>query len=234
MPPARPLCLPLLLAPILAFALAPAPAPARAQDAPTASPPDKSGYSLFNPVPDALLRDFSTDRPGKTQSPVTLDAGHYQIESDLYNYTYDAYSPDGTTTRLSTYGVPNLKIGLLDAVEFDAILPLYNGYSERDRTTGSETRIHGLGDLQLGGKVNIFGNAGGDSSFGLLGFVKIPTAARGLGNNMVEFSLYNTPYVSRNLPAGIFQITARTGRSGLLREHVQARLHRRLPVASRT
>ena len=36
---------------------------------------DKSSYSLFNPTPDSALRDMATDRPDKTESPYTVDAG---------------------------------------------------------------------------------------------------------------------------------------------------------------
>ena len=62
-----------------------------------AAPPDKSGFQLFNRVPDSLLRELSPDRPDKTESPYTVDAGHFQIEMDFANYTFD--STDGTTTR---------------------------------------------------------------------------------------------------------------------------------------
>ena len=49
--------------------------------------PDKSGYNLFNPVPENLLRDLSPDRPDATESPYTVDAGHYQLEMDFANFT---------------------------------------------------------------------------------------------------------------------------------------------------
>src|ERR1700681_4588156 len=55
---------------------------------PSAEPgPDKSNYSLYNPVPDDQMRPFSSDRPGKTHSSLTVDAGHIQVESDFINYT---------------------------------------------------------------------------------------------------------------------------------------------------
>jgi hypothetical protein len=34
---------------------------------------DKSQYSLFNPTPERLLRDMTTDRPDTTESPFTVD-----------------------------------------------------------------------------------------------------------------------------------------------------------------
>ena len=60
-------------------------------------PPDKSSYNLFNPVPENLMRELSPDRPDKTESPYTLDAGHFMLEMDFANFTYD--KSDGTTTK---------------------------------------------------------------------------------------------------------------------------------------
>ena len=40
-------------------------------------------YSLWNPTPDDKLRDLATDRPDKTESPITVDAGRFQIEADI-------------------------------------------------------------------------------------------------------------------------------------------------------
>src|SRR5437764_1052507 len=52
-----------------------APATARAgEEAPAA---DKSSYTLFNPTPLNLMRDLNPDRPDVTESPFTVDAGHY-------------------------------------------------------------------------------------------------------------------------------------------------------------
>ena len=47
--------------------------------------PDKSHYHLFNPTPRELMREFNTDRPDKTESPYTVDAGHFQFEMDVLN-----------------------------------------------------------------------------------------------------------------------------------------------------
>ena len=60
-------------------------------------PLDKSGYNLFNPVPENMMRELSPDRPDQTESAYTVDAGHYQLEMDFVNFTYD--KTDGTTTK---------------------------------------------------------------------------------------------------------------------------------------
>jgi hypothetical protein len=51
-------------------------------------PQDKSRYNLFHPTPDNLLRELATDRPDKTESPTTVDAGHFQFEMDFATFTH--------------------------------------------------------------------------------------------------------------------------------------------------
>src|SRR6267143_1757097 len=71
-------------------------------DADGGNVPDKSGYTLFNPAPRELRREMSTDRPDKTESPYTVDAGHFQAEADILSYTYDRHNPARTDTRVET------------------------------------------------------------------------------------------------------------------------------------
>lgn len=165
---------------------------------------DKSQFNLFNPTPTDAMRPFSTDRPGKTHSSLTVDAGHFQLEGDFWNYTWDHYTKDRTTIRSYTIANPNFKIGITNWAELDLFLPIYNSLNVRSRTTGSVARASGFGDVLVGGKVNFFGNDGGDQSFGAIAFIKLPTAARGLGNNMVEYAL-NLPFTT-TLP-GEFSLT---------------------------
>ena len=53
------------------------------------------------------MRDLSPDRPDATESPYTVDAGHYQLEMDFANFTYD--QTDGTTTKTWEAGDFNLR-----------------------------------------------------------------------------------------------------------------------------
>ena len=154
---------------------------------------DKSQFNLFNRTPDALMRPFSTDRPGKSHSALTVDAGHIQVEGDFWNYTWDRYTPDRTTRRAYTLAAPNLKLGVTNWAELDVIFPIYNSLAVRSRAGEGNERAFGIGDVLLGGKVNFFGNDDGKHALGAIAFIKLPTAARGLGNNMAEFFL-NVPY----------------------------------------
>ena len=77
----------------VAFAL-----PAFADDTPPA--PDKSGFNLFDPTPAADLRTLCPDRPTKANGPCTVDAGHWQLETDIYNVTWQ--TADGVTSKDGT------------------------------------------------------------------------------------------------------------------------------------
>jgi hypothetical protein len=154
---------------------------------------DKSGYTIFNPTPDDEMRSFSTDRPGKTHSSTTVDAGHFQLESDFYNTTYDYNSPQKQTTRATSIATPILKLGVTNWADIEAAFALYNHSWVTDRTTGSTVKGAGFGDVSLGSKINLFGNDGGNQALALQPFIKIPTAARNIGNGVVEYML-NVPY----------------------------------------
>src|SRR5262245_49939494 len=87
-----------------------------AQDA----PPDKSGYTLFRPTPPELMREMSTDRPDKTESSHTVDAGHFQVEMDLVSYTHDHDTHNGGDVKTEIFSIApfNLKVGLLNNLDF--------------------------------------------------------------------------------------------------------------------
>ena len=150
----------------------------------TNNAPDKSGFNLFNPVPHELMRELTPDRPDKTESPYTVDAGHFQLEMDFANFTQD--ETDGTRTRAWNVAPINLKAGLLNRVDVQFIFDNYLNVRTEDRTTGAKTTQSGVGDLTTRLKVNLWGDDGGPTAFGLLPYVKFPTATGQLGNNGVE------------------------------------------------
>jgi hypothetical protein len=150
--------------------------------------PDKSGYNLFHPVPASMLRELATDRPDKTENPYTVDAGHFQLELDLVNYTHDRIDWDGADTTVETVAIApfNFKVGLTNNSDLQFIVETYS----RQRTTDNIARTHetlsGFGDMAVRWKVNIWGNDGGRTAFGIISFAKFPTNQDGLGNNAVE------------------------------------------------
>ncbi len=152
----------------------------RAQEA---SAPDKSGYNLFNPVPENLMRDLSPDRPDVTESPYTVDAGHYQLEMDFANFTYD--KTDGTTTKIWESGDFNFKVGLLNNVDLQLVYDNYLHVHTED-SSGKSTMQSGFGDFTTRLKINLWGDDGGKTAFALLPYITFPTSTDGLGDNAVE------------------------------------------------
>jgi hypothetical protein len=151
-------------------------------------PPDKSGYNLFYPTPDRSLREMATDRPDKTESAYTVDAGHWQFELDFLSYAYDRSSENGEHLTVKDLAIApiNLKIGVLNNVDLQMIVETYNIQRTKDRDTGSSTRVSGLGDLLLRCKANLWGNDGGPTALAVMPFVKIPTNQHELGNEAME------------------------------------------------
>lgn len=153
-------------------------------------------YSFSNPVPQDKLRELSTDRPGKSHSAITVDVGHFQIESDFLNYTYDPHGQRDVTTRAYSVGTPILKYGVTSWMDIELGLALFNSLHQVSTIAipiSPETIARGFGDTLLGAKFNAFGNDGGDQSLAFLPFVRLPTASPGLGNGHIEFTL-NVPY----------------------------------------
>ena len=165
-----------------------APNRARADDlTPQANSAAKNSYSLLNPTPDKDLRDLSADRPGKFFTPITIDAGHLQIESDVVSFTHQNIQKLDTGTF--EYLDPELRLGVLSNVELDAS---FNGDEfVRARHDGaSRVRdLDGFGDVFFRARVNLFGNDGGDVAFALSPYVKLPSqtaAALAIGDSAVE------------------------------------------------
>jgi hypothetical protein len=144
---------------------------------------DKSVFNLFNPVPHELMRELEPDRPDETETPHTVDAGHFQLEMDFANFTYN--KTDRETTRAWNIAPVNLKAGLLNHVDLQFILDDYLRVRSEDRAGGATTQS-GFGDFTTRLKINLWGNDGGPTAFGLLPYAKFPTSTDHLGNNAVE------------------------------------------------
>lgn len=152
------------------------------------APPEKGGYNLFRPTPAALLRELATDRPDKTESPYTVDAGHYQIELDLLSYSYDRYEVEDVDQTVENFAIApiNFKAGLLNNMDLQIIVETYKIERTRERAVRTRDEISGFGDLTVRWKTNFWGNDGGETAFGVMPFVKLPTNQHGLGNHAVE------------------------------------------------
>ncbi len=157
---------------------------ASAADAPSASL-DKSIYGVLDPTPDSALRAFSPDRPARASSPVTVDAGRFQIESDFLNYSFT--SQQGAKTRTYQGADPVLKLGVTNFMDFEVA---FGGFVDT-RTTSNVTgatlsRGQGFGDVTLTTKFNVIGNEGGTLAFALAPYLIVPGGTHNITAGRVE------------------------------------------------
>jgi Putative MetA-pathway of phenol degradation len=156
--------------------------------------PDKNQYWLLNPVPVDQMRSFSTDRPTKSNVPYTVDAGHFQYEADLVNFSHLAVG----AARADFLLVPNptFKVGVTNNADVEVNLPVAGVHTYGTATPPGT--LWGIGDTYLRSKINLWGNDGGDTAGAIIPYVKAPSAPIGIGNGAVEGGLIEP--VAFNLP----------------------------------
>ncbi|MEO8615375.1 MAG: transporter, partial [Luteolibacter sp.] len=123
------------------------------------------------PCAAAELRTLSTDRPDTTESPYTVDAGHYQFEMEIAAWNRD---------HEFSLGELNAKVGLDPATDLQVVMPFYNHVRDGDE---------GFGDVEIRLKHNLWGNDAGPTALALMPFIKLPTANDDLGNGEIEGGL---------------------------------------------
>src|SRR5579871_2221549 len=181
-------------------------------------------------VADDSLRDLCPDRPGKNNSACTVDANHFQLESALFDGTFQHLH--GITTDTYFVADPTLKYGVTGNFDVEASLAPLEILRRHDTRTGEMRTYESVGDLFLRAKWAAIGNGGSDFALVLEPFLKIPTAQRPIGNGSVEggllmpiaatlgdgWSLQTTPEMDVNLNAsGRGYHPALTGVIGLSR-----------------
>jgi hypothetical protein len=132
--------------------------------------PDKSQYTLFDPTPVNLRGPYNTDRPSKTDSPYTVDAGVFQIESDVANWTLDYEY--GVRTRTWIIGNSNFKLGLTSWMELQVFPQFYVNTRTSGPSFGKPVEHDGFGDTTVRLKFNLLGNDGGKLVMGFVSFLK--------------------------------------------------------------
>jgi hypothetical protein len=140
---------------------------------------DKSSYTLFNPTPDRLLRDLTSDRPDVTESPFTVDAGHIQIESNLFGYWRSRPDEEGTVTDAYEVARTNLRVGLTSSLELSLVWQPYGVVVAHPRSPAPSVTQAGIGEVNVRLKYNVWGNdtfeKPGATALALLPILVLPT-----------------------------------------------------------
>jgi hypothetical protein len=181
---------------------------------------DKSVFNIFNPTPTEFLRTMDIDGPGSTESPYTVDAGHFQVEMTLVDYTYDRKSLDGVTLRFEEWAIAPmlLKVGLLNQLDVQVLLEPYTVYESED---GTRVTRRGYGDTTVRVKYNFWGNDAGRTAFAATPYVRFPTSQDGIASSGVEGGVVLP--LSVDLPRGFY--LGVTTRFDVVRNEVRSGYH---------
>ncbi|MDA0766364.1 MAG: transporter [Verrucomicrobia bacterium] len=115
------------------------------------------------------LRDLEADRPDATESPVTVDAGHFQLETSFLAYGRDRSG--GVESEWWSFAETNLKYGINDCMDLQLVL---SPWVEEREKNGGVTEADGVGDIEVRLKWNLWGNDGGETALAVMPYVKAP------------------------------------------------------------
>ncbi|MFD1468019.1 transporter [Hymenobacter caeli] len=157
---------------------------------------DKSKYTLFNPTPKKYMRPMVPDRPGITESPYSVDAGHLQYETDALRLLTRRESTAHGHDWYVNHALG--KVGLSDRTDLQLGVDSYTYTHNADDADPSQDELYrGFGDVTLRLKHTLVGDDDSRWALGLIGYVTLPTGGP-RGDGAVEYGAV--------LPA-VFQIT---------------------------
>ena len=120
------------------------------------------------------------DRPTKSNNACAVEPGAWQLETDIFNGTFQRSG--GVTTDTYLLGNPTLKYGIAENWDVEANLVPYEIVRTHD-AFGTHT-LDGIGDLFLRVKYDAIPQ--GDVQLGFVPYVKLPAARNGIGNGAIE------------------------------------------------
>jgi hypothetical protein len=146
-------------------------------------PVDKTVFDLFHPTPTRYLREMTTDSTHATQSPYTVEPGHFQIEAILFGYS--SFEQNSSKVKTWNIGPINVKAGLFDRLDLQLILEPYRHVYESEVDHSQSTR-NGYGDTTLRFKFNCWGNDSGSTALALMPFATFATSQEQAGREHFE------------------------------------------------
>ncbi|KAA9331626.1 transporter [Hymenobacter busanensis] len=151
------------------------------------SPYDSAHFSLRNPVPRTQLRKLQPDRPGVTESPFTVDAGHFQLETDAFRIINSREDDQRRREWHAAYALA--KLGLSRRTDVQVEVPLYSVQKQKMAGETDWERHSGFGDVTLRLKHNFVGDDHQDPlAFAAIGYVRLPSGGQA-GEGGVEAGL---------------------------------------------
>lgn len=141
----------------------------------------KTSFNFFNPTPKYLMRDFETDRPDVTESAYTVDAGHFQAETDLFKTERINYKKVETVDNY--YNFINLKLGLTNKTDIQLVISPF--VTSNLKTGNIVSKTNGFGNITLRIKQNLWGNDGGKTALAIMPFINFPKQSQKLSGGVI-------------------------------------------------
>jgi hypothetical protein len=144
---------------------------------------DKSdeNYTIFHPTPKIRMREFSTDRPDVTESAYTVDAGHFQVETDLFKTERNSYN--GIKSISNYFNAANCKLGITNSLDLQLVVTSFT--STKNIHVTSVLKQSGFGGLTLRAKQNLWGNDDGKTALSILPFINVPKGSEKFSGGIV-------------------------------------------------
>ena len=131
---------------------------------------------MSHPVPKDKMKEMETDRPDVTESAYTVEAGHFQVESDLFKQVRNRNND--LLHIQNIFNLANFKIGLTEKIDLQLVFPIYVSNSIREISTRKIiSKTGGFDDITIRMKYNIWGNKGGRTALSILPFLSFPTSS---------------------------------------------------------
>jgi hypothetical protein len=118
--------------------------------------------------------NFTPGRPGNTDSPISVPAGHFQLESELGGFTR------GSGAKSYDLLNTDIRYGLASGWDAEAIVAPFNW------TDAAGDHEEGFADTTLRLRHTLTGEDGAGPAFAIIGFVTLPTATHHMGDGGFE------------------------------------------------
>ncbi len=148
----------------------------RADDIPVDT--DKGQYNLFNVTPSSQLRPMSVDADDGVADPTTVDAGYVEVQGNLVDYYHYSknYGPYSFSEDHFNWQ-PRISLGIFNNVDV-FIHPVFQvtsyKYSGAYNASGDSS---GYSGINVGAKINLWGNDGGMTALAIAPYLSIPNGA---------------------------------------------------------
>ena len=125
-----------------------------------------------------------TDRPAKANATCTVPKGKVQLEASLAGWSVT--QAGGTRSETLSIGSSVVKLGITERSDLQVAMAPFARLTMKD--AGSRGKTSGIGDVVVRYKQRLTADES-KVQVAAIPFLKLPTAARGLGNDKVEGGL---------------------------------------------